>query len=195
MGKSTPTFNLKQKLLNKEGDKVSKKTAMCHQKNQGISIFFLEVFFPTSPLLIIYFYDVTFFWDTYSTPILPPSQKTSILSPNFYVLGRLPLKTGFCARPDTLGETAALPIFLTLFAWYKTRQNLISEFIQNALSFNWLFHKRNQTKETHKQMDERTDLLKHNVASLLIKTAVQLLFVGLMSFSRFLARIFCHRII
>ena len=108
------------------------------------------------------------FWDTLSNPFFHQVKKKSILSPYFYGLERLLLKKGFVPDQTLWGKP-----LLCLFSWPclrgKTRQNLISEFIQNALSFNWVFHKRNQTKETHKQMDERTDLLKYNVASLLKK--------------------------
>ncbi len=42
----------------KKTKKVPQKISMLRHKNEGLSISFLGVFFPTPPLLIPYFYDV-----------------------------------------------------------------------------------------------------------------------------------------
>ena len=70
-----------------------------------------------------------------NSPSSTNKKKNAMLSPNFYGLERLLLKKGFVPDQTLWGKPQ-----LCLFSWPclrgKTRQNLISEFIQNALSFN-----------------------------------------------------------
>ena len=48
--------------------KVSQKSAMWHHKNEGLSISFLGVFSPSSPLIpLIFMTSHCWFWDTLST--------------------------------------------------------------------------------------------------------------------------------